>query len=114
MRLREKLAIIFFTFIIIPMFLLWARWQGTAVGSIKSVMRQGLSDRDQEVSEQITVKLQNHQTQLINLTRDPAFKAYAQNLGKNPQALPDKDLQAKLAAFVLGNQQKYASLIGIN
>ena len=57
MAIRAKLVIIFFAFIIVPMFLLWARWQGTAVSSIKSVLKQELSDRAREISDQIDENL---------------------------------------------------------
>ena len=59
MAIRAKLVIIFFLIIIAPMFLLWARWQGTALGGIKSVMRQGLGDRAREISDQVTRSLQD-------------------------------------------------------
>lgn len=114
MRLREKLAIIFFTFIIIPMFLLWARWQGTAVGSIKAVLRQELSERAREISDQITLTLQTHQQRVLDLTRQPALMAYARNLRQNNQALPDGNLSIDLSAFLLAHQHNYSALIGVN
>jgi signal transduction histidine kinase len=114
MRLREKLAIIFFTFIIIPMFLLWARWQGTAVGSIKSVLRQELNDRAREISDQITLSLESHKEKILDLVRQSALKAYARSLAENSQALPDNNLRVDLSAFLLSNQDKYSALIGVN
>ena len=77
MAIRAKLVIVFFTFIIVPMFLLWARWQDTAIGSIKAILRQALADRAEEIANQITSQLQTHQTQILELTRQPALKAYA-------------------------------------
>jgi hypothetical protein len=65
MAIRAKLVIIFFTFIIVPMFLLWARWQGTAIGSIKAVLRQGLQDRAKEISDQISKSLEIHKAKPI-------------------------------------------------
>ncbi|HKX26262.1 MAG TPA: ATP-binding protein [Blastocatellia bacterium] len=84
------------------------------MGSIKSVMRISLSDRAMEISQQISLKLQNHQKQILNLITDPGLKTYARNLEKNNVALPDQNLRNNLAAFLLGNQQKYSSLIGVN
>ena len=57
MAIRAKLVIIFFLIIIAPMFLLWARWQGTALGGIKSVMRQGLGDRAWKPLRQVRVRV---------------------------------------------------------
>ncbi|MCI0664790.1 MAG: HAMP domain-containing protein, partial [Acidobacteria bacterium] len=114
MRLREKLVIIFFTFIIIPMFLLWARWQGTAVGSIKAVLRQEISDRAREISDQVTLTLKKHESQVLDLVRQPMLKDYARNLANNPQALPDNKLRIDLSAYLLANQQNYSALIGVN
>ncbi len=114
MRLREKLAIIFFAFILIPMFLLWALWFGTATESVKSVLRQGLSDRSREISDQITLTLKTHQAQLLDLVRQPVLRAYARSLTQNNQGLPDNNLRIDLSAFLLAQQHRYSALIGLN
>lgn len=114
MAIRAKLVIVFFTFIIVPMFLLWARWQDTAVGSIKAVLRQGLADRAEEISNQITRQLQTHQTQILELTRQPALKAYARGATQSNQVVPDAALRIDLSAFLLAHQPLYAALIGVN
>ncbi len=114
MAIRAKLVIIFFMFIIVPMFLLWARWQGTAVGSIKSVLRQGLSDRGREISDQVTRSLQDHQTRITTLTRQPALQNYARAVAQGNQVLIDQALKIDLSAFLLAHQEEYSALIGIN
>jgi signal transduction histidine kinase len=110
MRIREKLVIIFFTFIIIPMFLLWARFQGTAVGSIKTFLRQEISSRANEISDQITSNLVAQQKKILALARQPILKSYARNIASNPPAVPDDKLKIELSAFLLGNQQHYSAL----
>jgi signal transduction histidine kinase len=112
MAIRAKLVIIFFAFIIVPMFLLWARWQGTAVGSIKFVLQQGLLDRAREISDQVTRSLQEHQTRITSLTRQPALQNYALAAAQSNQVLPDPLLQRELSIFLLANQ--YSALIAIN
>src|SRR5689334_444462 len=114
MAIRAKLVIIFFAFIIVPMFLLWARWQDTAIGSIKSVLRQSLGERAREINDQINRSLQNHQAQLLELTRQPAMQSYARGAMQSTQVLPDKTLRQDLSAFLLAHQPAYAALIGVN
>jgi signal transduction histidine kinase len=114
MAIRAKLVIIFFAFIIVPMFLLWARWQGTAVGSIKSVLRQGLSERAREISEQVSRSLEEHRIRITTLTQQPALQSYARAAAQSNQVLPDRELKVDLSAFLLGNQAEYSALIGIN
>lgn len=114
MAIRAKLVIIFFAFIIVPMFLLWARWQGTALGSIKSVLRQGLSDRAREISDQVTRSLQEHQVRITAVTRQPALQNYARAAAQSNQILPDKALKIYLSAFLLSHQGEYSALVGIN
>jgi signal transduction histidine kinase len=114
MRIREKLVIIFFTFIIIPMFLLWARFQGTAVGSIKTFLRQEISNRASDISDQITSNLKAQQNEIEALVQHPLLKAYTRNLTSNPQALPDKELLIELSAYLLTKQQYFSALLGVN
>ncbi len=114
MAIRAKLVIIFFAFIIVPMFLLWARWQSTAVGSIKSVLRQGLSDRAREISDQINRSLQEHQARITALTNQPELQNYARAAAQSNQVLPDQALRYYLTVFLLANQNEYSSLVGIN
>ncbi|MEP7342275.1 MAG: sensor histidine kinase [Acidobacteriota bacterium] len=114
MAIRAKLVIIFFAFIIVPMFLLWARWQATAIESVKSVLRQSLSERAREISDQITGSLQNHQAQIRELTRQPALHSYARGALQSTNVLPDKTLRQDLSAFLLAHQPAYTALIGVN
>src|SRR5262245_47967405 len=114
MAIRAKLVIIFFAFIILPMFLLWARWQATAISNIKSVLQQSLDQRAREISDQITQSLQNHQTQILELTRQPALRSYARAALQVNQVVPDDKLQIDLSAFLLAHQPQYAALIGVN
>ncbi|MEO6726129.1 MAG: sensor histidine kinase [Blastocatellia bacterium] len=114
MAIRAKLVIVFFAFIIVPMFLLWARWQATAIESIKTVLKQSLNERASEISDQITRSLQNHQTQILELTRQPALRTYARGALQSTQVLPDKSLRDGLSALLLGHQPEYAALIGVN
>jgi signal transduction histidine kinase len=114
MAIRAKLVIIFFAFIIVPMFLLWARWQGTALGSIKSVLKQGLSVRAREISDQITRSLQEHRVRITQVTQQPALQNYARAAAQSNQILPDKALQIYLSAFLLSHQKEYSALVGIN
>ncbi len=114
MAIRAKLVIIFFAFIIVPMFLLWARWQGTALGSIKSVLRQGLSDRAREISDQVTLALQEHRIRLTAVTKQPMLENYARAAAQSDQVLPSEALRIYLSAFLLSHQKEYSALIGIN
>lgn len=114
MAIRAKLVIIFFAFIIVPMFLLWARWQDTAIVSIKSVLKQELAQRAREISDQITVTLEKDKAQILKLTQTPALLAYARGAQQSAQVLPGRDLRVDLATFLLANQPKYAALVGVN
>ena len=114
MAIRAKLVIIFFLIIIVPMFLLWARWQGTALGGIKSVLQQGLSDRASEISDQVTRSLQEHRVRITSLTKKPALENYARAAAQSSQVMPDKDLLFDLSAFLLSHQNEYSALIAIN
>ncbi len=114
MAIRAKLVIIFFAFIIVPMFLLWARWQDTAIQSIKSVLSQELAQRAREISDQITVTLEKDKAQILKLTQTPALLNYARGAQQSAQVLPDRELRIDLATFLLANQPKYSALIGVN
>ena len=114
MGIRDKLVIIFFALIIIPMFLLWARWQETAVGSTKSVLQRELAERAREISEQITLSLQSNQKQFLDLTDQGAIQSYGRELGQNNQAVPNDMLRIDLSAFLLAHQNLYSGLIGVN
>ncbi len=114
MGIRDKLVIIFFALIIIPMFLLWARWQETAIGSTKSVLRRGLAERATEISDQVDLSLQSHQAQAVELTSQPSLRGYARELGLNTQAMPDNLLRIDLSAYLLAHQNVYAALVGVN
>ncbi|MEK7833817.1 MAG: HAMP domain-containing sensor histidine kinase [Acidobacteriota bacterium] len=114
MAIRAKLVIIFFAFIIVPMFLLWARWQDTAVSSIKLVLKQELIDRAREISDQIDENLAEHKARILKLTQQTLLKNYARGVQQSPQTLPDKALSYDLSAFLLANQKTYSSLSGVN
>lgn len=114
MAIRAKLVIIFFAFIIVPMFLLWARWQDTAIQSIKSVLSQELAQRAREISDQITVVLEKDKAQILKLTQTPGLLDYARGAQQSAQVLPGRELRIDLAAFLLANQPKYSALIGVN
>ncbi|MGH9846168.1 MAG: sensor histidine kinase [Blastocatellia bacterium] len=114
MGIRTKLVIIFFAGIIVPMLLLWARWQGTAIGSIKSVIRQDLADRAREISDQVSRSLEFHKGRVIELTNQPALRAYARVAARSNQIAPDQSLRLDLSAFLLSHQDQYAALVGIN
>jgi signal transduction histidine kinase len=114
MAIRAKLVIIFFLIIIAPMFLLWARWQVTALGGIKSVMKQGLSDRAREISDQVTRSLYEHRIRIRSLTRRPGLKTYARAVAQGGQTTPDDSLQIDLTAFLLSRYKEYSALIIIN
>lgn len=114
MAIRAKLVIIFFAFIIVPMFLLWARWQDTAIQSIKSVLSQELAQRAREISDQITVILEKDKAQVLKLTQTQGMVKYARGAQQSTQVLPDRELRVDLAAFLLANQPKYFEMIGVN
>jgi len=114
MAIRAKLVIIFFAFIIVPMFLLWARWQDTAIGSIRSVLKQEVGERAGEISDQISHSLRNQQAQVLELTRQPALRGYAHGALQSAQVLPNDTLRQDLSAFLLAHQPSYAALIGVN
>src|SRR5882672_5175712 len=115
MAIRAKLVIIFFLIIIAPMFLLWARWQGTALGGIKSVMRQGLADRAREISDQVTRSLQEHRVRITSLTKQPGLATYARAAAARSGQVPlDYGLQIDLSAFLTSHYKEYSALIIIN
>ena len=113
MAIRAKLVIIFFLIIIAPMFLLWARWQGTALGGIKSVMRQGLGDRAREISDQVTRSLQDHRVRITTLTKQPGLLTYAREAAQSGPPLDD-GLKRDLTAFLISHYKEYSALIIIN
>ena len=113
MAIRAKLVIIFFLIIIAPMFLLWARWQGTALGGIKSVMRQGLGDRAREISDQVTRSLQEHRVRITTLTKQPGLLTYAREAAQSGPPL-DEGLKNDLAAFLISHYKEYSALIIID
>lgn len=114
MGIRDKLVIIFFVLIIIPMFLLWARWQETAIGSTKSVLQREAAERASEISNQVTNSLQSHQKQIVDLTSQGALQAYGRELGESGQAVPNDLLRIDLSAFLLAHQNLYAAIVGVN
>ncbi len=113
MAIRAKLVIIFFLIIIAPMFLLWARWQVTALGGIKSVMRQGLGDRAREISDQVTRSLQDHRVRITTLTKQQGLLTYARDAAQSGP-LPDVGLRTDLATFLIAHYKEYSALIIIN
>src|SRR5262245_46897585 len=114
MPIRAKLVIVVFVFAILPMFLLWARWQGTAVGIITSLLREDAKNHAQEISEQLDRNLQERQARLAQLSQLPLLRGYSNQLTQNNHALPDGQLQLKLSAFLLAHQQEYAALLGLS
>lgn len=114
MAIRAKLVIIFFLIIIAPMFLLWARWQRTALGGIKSVMRQGLADRGREISVQVTRSLQEHGIQITSLTKQPGLATYARAAAQSAPVPLGDGLILDLASFLLSHYKEYSALIIIN
>ncbi len=114
MAIRAKLVIIFFAFIIVPMFLLWARWQDTAVLSIKSVLKQELTDRAREISDQIDENLAAQKAQILKLAQQSSLRNYAHAVQQTAMVLPDRTLSYDLSAFLLANQQKYSALSAVN
>ncbi len=114
MPIRAKLVIVVFVFAILPMFLLWARWQGTAVGIITSLLREDAKSHASEISEQLERNLQERQVRLAQLTQLPLLRVYSNQLMQNNHALPDGQLQLKLSAFLLAHQQEYATLLGLS
>src|SRR5215475_7861709 len=114
MAIRAKLVIVFFLIIIAPMFLLWARWEATALGGIKSVMRQGLADRGREISDQITRSLQEHQVRITSFAKLPALANYARAAAQSGQVPVDYGLRVDLTAFMTGHYKEYSALIIIN
>jgi signal transduction histidine kinase len=114
MAIRAKLVIIFFLIIIVPMFLLWARWQGTALGGVKSVLQQGLSERAREISVQITRSLQEHRVRITTFTKRRALQDYARAVAQNGRVAPEGDFLFDLSYFLLSNQKEYSALMAIN
>jgi signal transduction histidine kinase len=113
MAIRAKLVIIFFLIIIAPMFLLWARWQGTALGGIKSVMRQGLGDRAREISDQVTRSLEEHRVRITSLTKQQGLLTYARAAAQSGPPVDD-GLKDDLSAFLISHYKEYSTLIIIN
>ncbi|MCI0391041.1 MAG: ATP-binding protein [Acidobacteria bacterium] len=114
MAIRAKLVIIFFLIIIVPMFLLWARWQGTALGGVKSVLQQGLSDRALEIDNQITRSLQEHRLRITSFTKRPVLANYARAVAQSGPVAPDIDLKQDLSYFLQSHQKEYSALSVIN
>ncbi|HMZ16626.1 MAG TPA: HAMP domain-containing sensor histidine kinase, partial [Blastocatellia bacterium] len=106
---------IFFAFIIVPMFLLWARWQSTAIGGIKAVLQQGLGERAREISDQVDLTLEDvHVKRVRDLAGQPALRLYARAASQNNQTTLDDKLRNDLAAFLLAYQREYSSLMVVN
>jgi signal transduction histidine kinase len=114
MPIRAKLVIVVFVFAILPMFLLWARWQGTAVANLTSFLRQDAINRSREISDQLERNLQEQQARLAQLTQLPLLRAYSNQLAQNNGALPDGQLRINLSAFLLAHQQQYLALLGLS
>ncbi len=115
MAIRAKLVIIFFAFIIVPMFLLWARWQSTAIGGIKAVLQQGLGERAREVSDQVDLILKNvHEKRIQDLAGQPALRLYGRAAAQNNQTVLEDKLRNDLAAFLLAYQREYSALMVVN
>jgi signal transduction histidine kinase len=114
MPIRAKLVIVVFVFAILPMFLLWGRWQGTAVGIITQLLQTDANNRAREISEQLELNLQDHQQRLTQLAQQPVLRSFGTSLGLANQAKPDNQLRVELSAFLLSYQQQYAALLGLN
>lgn len=114
MPIRAKLVIVVFVFAILPMFLLWARWQGTAVGTITSMLRREANNRAREISDQLDRALQDQQARLAQLTQQAPLRIYGNLLTQNNRTLPDGQLRLDLSAFLLAHQQHYTALLGLN
>jgi signal transduction histidine kinase len=114
MPIRAKLVIVVFVFAILPMFLLWARWQGTAVGTITRMLQQDADSRAREISANLDRQLKEHESQLTELAKQPALQAYARALAQNSRALPDGQLRVTLSAFLLAHQQQYLAFAALN
>lgn len=115
MAIRAKLVIIFFAFIIVPMFLLWARWQSTAIGGIKAVLQQGLGERAREISDHVDLTLEGvHKKRIRDLAGQPALRLYARAAAQNNQTPLDDKLRNDLAAFLLAYQREYSALMVVN
>lgn len=114
MPIRAKLVIVVFVFAILPMFLLWARWQGTAVGTITSMLRRDANNRAREISDQLDRTVQEQQARLAQLTQQAPLRIYGNWLTQNNRTLPDGPLRLELSAFLLAHQQQYSALLGLN
>ncbi len=114
MAIRAKLVIIFFTFIIVPMFLLWARWQGTAIASVKALLQQEMADRGKEISERLNATLKIHKDRVNELSQHPDLVEYAVAATRNPAAEPARKLQGDIAAFLQAYQTNYSSITTLN
>ena len=114
MAIRAKLVIIFFLIIIVPMFLLWARWQGTALGGVKSVLLQGLSERALEIDNQINRSLQEHRGRITLFTKQTPLETYARQVAPGLPVELDGNLKWYLSAFLLSHQKEYSALTAIN
>ena len=114
MPIRAKLVIVVFAFAILPMFLLWGRWQGTAVETVTSLLQQDAANRAREITEQLDRVLLQHQTRLTQLTQQAPLRVYANQLSQNSSAQPDGALRLELSSFLLAHQAQCAALLGLN
>ncbi|NOT63456.1 MAG: HAMP domain-containing protein [Acidobacteria bacterium] len=114
MPIRAKLVIVVFVFAILPMFLLWARWQATAVGTIERMLQQDADSHAREISANLDRQLKEHQAQLIELAKQAVLQSYARALGQNSNAVPDGELRVTLSAFLLAHQQQFLSFAAFN
>ncbi len=112
MAIRAKLVIIVLVFAILPMFLLTARWKGTAEGTVALLLSRGLDNRAQEISQQIDRALDRHRTQMRQLTGRAPLLAYARNFASGGQAQPETQLRQELGAFLL--TYHYTAIIWVN
>lgn len=112
MPIRAKLVIVVFVCAIVPMFLLWGRWQGTAVGILTDLLQTDATNRAQEIAEQFELHTQTQQQQFTQLAASPTLRTFSNNLGLTNVAVPDTTVRIELSAFLLAHHQQYAALLG--
>ncbi len=108
--IRNKLLLAFSVLIVLPMGLLWSRWQETALGGTRGALRQVVSDRASQVKDQIEIKLEATRRQLLEMAEREEWRRYGSRLGKET-SIPDDQMRIDLGIFILTHEDIFSKLI---
>jgi signal transduction histidine kinase len=114
MAIRAKLVLIVFFCAILPMFLVTARWNRTAVSSVTAILRDDLNNYAHLISLSVDKTLRARAGDLRTLASSPTFKNYLNKIMRNQAVKPDAQVQAHLNAFALHQRPQCEMLTGVS